>query len=58
MARENNIKNFLREYKELCKKYDLSFSFWMGDLELEEYKEDNFYRLEYVCEEYNEKERN
>jgi hypothetical protein len=24
MMRENNIKNFLREYKELCKKYDVS----------------------------------
>ena len=24
MTRENNIKNFLREYKELCKKYNVS----------------------------------
>ena len=24
MTRENNIKNFLREYKELCKKYNIS----------------------------------
>lgn len=50
--------NFLKELKEVCEKYDLSFSFWMGDLELEEYKEDNFDRLEYACEEYNKKEVN
>ena len=24
MTRENNIKNFFREYKELCKKYNVS----------------------------------
>lgn len=50
MDRKNNIQNFLKEYKELCKKYDTSLSFWLGELEIENYKEDNFLRIEYEIE--------
>lgn len=42
MTRENNIKNFLREYKELCKKYNVSLGHEdeYGGFILYEYDED------------------
>lgn len=56
MDRKEEVKNFFKEYKELCRKHNISLSFYLGDLELEEYKEENFDRLESICKEYNKKE--
>ena len=43
MSKKENAQKFFNEYKELCKKYNLSLAHedYHGGFILEEYKEDN-----------------
>ena len=47
---EEEVQSFMKEYKKLCKEYNISLAFYLGDLEIHEYDEDDFLRIEYEIE--------